>query len=137
MRYQWWQNGHLIGGNSPVLTLHKVGRAQNGTYSVTVTNYTASGNSTISSNAVLKVLVAQLLGLPKLLSAGSFQLTTTDANGGLLALADLANFEAQASTNLLNWVTLPNALSLTNGALLLQDAGPTNYPARYYRILEH
>jgi len=33
----------------------------------------------------------------------------------LLSPSDLANFEAQASTNLVSWATLPNALSLTNG----------------------
>jgi len=36
-----------------------------------------------------------------------------------------------------NWVTLPGALSLTNGVLQLQDSARTNYPARYYRIIEH
>jgi hypothetical protein len=60
-----------------------------------------------------------------------------DADGGLISPTDLANFEAQASTNLLDWGTLTNALSLTNGTLLLQDLDQTNYPARYYRIIEH
>jgi alpha-tubulin suppressor-like RCC1 family protein len=136
-RYQWRQNGNLIGGNSPLLILNNVGRAQNGTYSVTVSNtHILSGSSTVSSNAVLKVLVPQLLGSPKLLPNGSFQLTSTDANGGLLQPSDLANFEVQASTNLVDWVTLPNALSLTNGMLQLQDSG-SNYTTRYYRIIEH
>jgi alpha-tubulin suppressor-like RCC1 family protein len=136
-RYQWRQNGNLVGGNSPLLILNNVGRAQNGTYSVTVSNIILSGGSTVSSNAVLKVLVPQLLGSPKLLPDGSFQLTSTDANGGLLRPSDLANFEAQASTNLVNWTTLPNALSLTNGLLQLQDSGQSNFTARYYRLIEH
>ncbi len=133
LKYQWRQNGNVVGGNSPVLTLSSVGRAQNGTYSVTVTN---AGGSTISSNAVLKVLVPQLLGSPKLLPNGSFQFASTDANGGLLSPSDLANFEAQASTNLVNWATLSGALSLTNGMLQLQD-NASNYTTRYYRIIEH
>jgi len=61
--------------------------------------------------------------------------TSTDANGGQLSPSDLANFEAQASTNLVNWVTLP-CVSLTNGLLQLQDSG-SNYTTRYYRIVEH
>lgn len=134
--YQWRQNGNLLGGAGPLLNLNNVGRAQNGTYFVTVTD-AISGGSTVSSNAVLKVLVPQLIGSPQLLPDGTFRLTSTDADGGLLSPSDLANFEAQASTNLTDWVTLPDALSLTNGMLLLQDAGPTNYPARYYRIIEH
>lgn len=134
LRYQWRQNGNLIGGNGPLFTLANVARAQNGLYTVTVTN---AGGSIVSSNAVLKVLVPQLLGTPMMLSNGTFLLTSTDANGGLLSPADLANFEVQASTNLVNWATLPNALSLTNGMLLLQDGGSSNYTTRYYRIIEH
>ena len=134
LAYQWWQNGtNPVGGDSAMLTLTNASRAQNGIYSVLVTN--ASGGL-FSSNAVLKVLVPQLLGSPKLLPDGSFQLTSTDANGGLLAPSDLANFEVQASTNLVNWVALPGALSLTNGMLQLQDNG-SNYNSRYYRLIEH
>jgi hypothetical protein len=94
LRYQWSQNGHLIGGNSPVLTLNNVGRGQNGNYSVTVTNFSIPNNGIVSSNAVLKVLVPQLLGSPSLLPDGSFHLTSADADGGLLSPSDLANFEA-------------------------------------------
>ena len=78
--YQWRQNGNLISTGYP-LVLFNVGRGQNGNYSVTITGI---GGSTVSSNAVLKVLVPQLLGSPTLLPNGSFQLTSTDANGGLL-----------------------------------------------------
>ena len=60
-----------------------------------------------------------------------------DANGGLLTAANLTNFSAQASTDLVNWVTLPNALSLTNGMLLLQDSSSSNFATRYYRLVEH
>ena len=134
LKYQWRQNGNIVGGNSPTLVLGNVGRAQNGTYFVTVTN---SGGSTVSSNAVLKVLVPQLLGTPTLSPSGTLQFTSTDANGGLLSPSALANFEAQASTNLVDWVPLTNALSLTNGMLQLQDNSGTNWPARYYRLIEH
>ena len=135
--YQWRKDGSLIGGNSPFLVLNNVGRAQDGTYFVTVTNINLPNNSTVSSNAMLKVLVPQLLGTPVLLSDGTLVFTSTDANGGLLSPSDLPNFEAQASTNLVDWVTLPNALSLTNGMLELQDNTRTNWPTRFYRLLEH
>ncbi|MEI9866433.1 MAG: LamG-like jellyroll fold domain-containing protein [Limisphaerales bacterium] len=135
--YQWRQNGNLVGANSSVLTLNNVRRVHNGIYSVTVTNLSLTNNFVISSNAVLKVLVPQLLGTPVILPDGSFQLISKDANGGALKPADLANFEAQTSTNLLDWMTLPDVLSFTNGTLLLQDNGQTNYPTRFYRLLEH
>jgi len=134
LRYQWWQNGNVVGGNSAILTLNNVGRAQSGTYFVTVTN---TGGSVTSSVVNLKVLVPQLLGSPTLSPDGTLLLNSTDANGGLLTTNDLANFEAQGSTNLVNWATLTNALSLTNGILRLQDSNGTNWPSRFYRIIEH
>ena len=134
MNYQWQKNGSPVGLNSPVLTLANVGRAQNGIYSVTVTNLRGAA---ISSNAVVTVKVPQVLGTPALLANGTLQFTSMDVGGGTLTEADLPNFEAQASTNLVDWVTLPNALSLTNGMLQLSDGSSTNYSTRYYRIIEH
>jgi alpha-tubulin suppressor-like RCC1 family protein len=136
LTYQWWHNGTPLANYPvPALTWNNVGRAQDGNYYAIVTD-SLTGLSTVSSNATLKVLVPQHLGTPVLLPDGSLQLTSGDANGGTLSPSDLPNFEAQASTDLVNWVTLPNALSLTNGMLLLQDSG-SNYTARYYRIIEH
>ena len=133
--YQWWWNGtNQVGGNSPLLVLNNVAPAQAGTYSVNVAN---SAGTVVSINAVLTVFSPQRLGTPTLLPNGTLQLTSADAGGGTLLPSDLPRFEAQASTDLVNWVTLPNALSLTNGMLLLQDNSRTNYTTRYYRIIEH
>jgi hypothetical protein len=85
----------------------------------------------------LKVLVPQKLGVPVLLPDGTLQLSSGDADGGLLSASDLANFDAWTSTNLTDWAILPGALGLTNGTLLLQDGATTNRPHRFYRILEH
>jgi hypothetical protein len=49
----------------------------------------------------------------------------------------LTNYDAEASIDLVHWVTLPDALCVTNGLLQLQDLGQTNYPTRYYRIVQH
>ncbi len=86
---------------------------------------------------MLVVRVPQRLGTPTQLSDGTFALTSRDADGGLLATNDVANMELQFSTNLLNWVTLPNSLSLTNDLLLLVDPDSSNRPACFYRIIEH
>jgi hypothetical protein len=131
--FEWQQNGNPVGGNTPVLVMNNVARAQDGTYSVTVTN---AGGATVSTNFFVQVNVPQQLSAPVLLPDGALQFTSTDVGGGTLTPAELPNFEAQASTDLVNWVTLPNALSLTNGMLLLQDNTITNYPARFYRIIE-
>ena len=135
LNYQWLQNGsNVVGGNSSSLNLNGVSRAQNGNYFVVVTN---SGGGVTSSVVNLKVLVPQLLGAPVMQPGGAFQLSSTDANGGLLTPADLANLQAQVSTNLRDWTTLANALTLTNGVLMLQDPAATNAANRFYRILEN
>lgn len=135
LSYQWLQNGsNVVGGNSSSLNLNAVGRAQNGTYLVVVTN---SGGGVTSSVVNLKVLVPQRLAAPAMQPGGAFQLSSTDANGGLLTPADLANLQAQASTNLTDWTTLSNALTLTNGVLMLSDPAATNTANRFYRILEN
>jgi hypothetical protein len=54
-----------------------------------------------------------------------------------LTTSDLPFFAVLASTNLTDWETLQASLVLTNGTLLLQDPSPTNYPMRFYRLLEH
>ena len=135
MRYQWFRNGSPLNSQiSSGLTLLNVARAQSGTYSVIVTN---AGGMAVSSNAVVVVKVPQVLGTPVLLPDGSLQLTSADASGGPLTAANLPNFEAQASSDLVNWTTLPGALGLTNGALQLNDATRTNFATRFYRIIEH
>ncbi|MGA2243795.1 MAG: immunoglobulin domain-containing protein [Verrucomicrobiota bacterium] len=133
--YTWWWNGtNQVGGNSPTLTLAGAARAQDGLYAVTVTN---AAGGVRSSNVVLEVLVPQLLGAPMLLPNGTLQLTSSDLGGGTLLPSELPSFEVQVSSNLVNWAPLPNVLSITNGLLQLQDGTWTNYPARFYRIIEH
>lgn len=131
--YIWWWNGtNALGGNDSTLTLPNVARAQDGAYSVSVTN--ASG-AVLSSNAMLTVLVPQVLGAPGRQPDGSWQLSSSDLGGGALPASAITNFTVQTSTNLVNWAVLPNALSWTNGKLRLQDPG-TNGPLRFYRIIE-
>src|SRR5262249_9056723 len=103
-------------------------------YSVLLSN---SSGTTPSSNATLRVLVPQKLGQPVRLPNGLFTVISGDADGGTLLPSDLPNFEAQTSSNMLNWAVLSNSLSLTNGMLLLTDPGTSSYRYRFYRILEH
>ena len=135
LTYQWLQDGNpLPAGTNATLTLTNATRRNGGTYAVLVSN---PGGGTLSSNAVLKVLVPELLGTPTLLPDGSLSLSAGDIDGGLLLPSDLTNFDAQASTNLLDWQILPDALALTNGRLQLQDTNYLQWPARFYRLVEH
>jgi hypothetical protein len=44
-------------------------------------------------------------------------LTSTVLAAASFQAADLANLEVQVSTNLVDWPTLPGALTLANGAI--------------------
>ena len=95
-----------------------------------------SGGSTPSSNATLVVRSPQEMGPPLRLPGGVMALTSGDADGGPLLPGDLPNFQAQATTNFVDWVALLNCLTVTNGTLLLVDPDSANYPRRFYRIIE-
>ena len=133
--YQWQKNGsNQPGATAASLTLTNVTRLAEGTYLIVVTNSLANLQS---SNAVVRVVAAERLSEPQLLPGQRLQLLFNDADGGaLLSSNDLATFEVQASTDLTDWTIITNALTLTNGSVLFQDS-TSNYPARFYRVLEH
>jgi photosystem II stability/assembly factor-like uncharacterized protein len=135
LSYQWKKNGgNQSGATQPNYTLSNVARVDAGTYSVVVSNSTGS---VLSSNAVVRVLAPERLGSPVQLPGGGLQLLFGDADGGaMLTTNDIATFSVLASTNLVSWTQLTNTLSVTNGLMLFQDT-TTNYPQRFYRILEH
>ncbi|MDW7980708.1 MAG: immunoglobulin domain-containing protein [Verrucomicrobiales bacterium] len=134
LTYQWLKNGtNLPGANSPVLELLNLTRRDAGTYAVMVCN--PSGCVT-SSNAVLTVLVPQRLSAPAVAPDGSFVFTSGDAHSGLLLPEDVARFDVQASTDLIDWANLPGVLEYTNGMLRIRDPWATNYAVRFYRLVE-
>ncbi len=134
LTYIWQKNATPIGSPSTnSLALGNVTRTNSGTYRVVVTN--ALGSAT-SSNAILLVRVPQRLGTPVRLGDGTFTFLSSDGDGGTISAGDLSRFEAQASTNLINWTTLPGALTLTNGSLRFNDLS-SNAPMRFYRIIEN
>jgi alpha-tubulin suppressor-like RCC1 family protein len=134
LTYQWSKDGNVLAaGTSSNYSLFNLTRGNSGIYRVMVTN--VAGNIT-SSNAVLTVHVPQLLSAPILHSDGTITFNSSDADGGPLSSSDLAHLQVQASSNLVDWVTLPNALTLQDGRLQLQDSNATNAPTRYYRLLE-
>jgi hypothetical protein len=135
LAYQWLKGGlELAGATQSRLLLPKVGRCDSGVYAVRVSN---PDGTVLSSNAALCVRVAQRLGAPAILPDGGLSFRSGDADGGSLWAEDLVGFEAQASANLTSWLTLSNALSWTNGLLLLRDPDRANHPRRFYRVLEH
>jgi alpha-tubulin suppressor-like RCC1 family protein len=134
LAYQWFRNGApLTGATGPVLTLAVPTRRDSGLYSVIVTNF---AGSVLSSNALVSVLVPERLTGAAMQLNGTFTFYAGDADGTPLLPSDLAGFSPQTSTNLVDWTPLTNALSLTNGLLFIRDPGASNYPARFYRVVE-
>jgi photosystem II stability/assembly factor-like uncharacterized protein len=136
--YQWKSNSVSIpNANGPTLTIPNAIRADDGIYSVYVTNLYSSIQSGIqSSNALLTVFLSQRFGQPHVLPGNQIQLIFNDADGGaMFTTNDLATFTVLASTNLINWFAITNALSLTNGSAVLLDT-LTNAPQKYYQVLE-
>jgi len=92
-------------------------------------------NHTNSRTAKLDIGGPLRLGNPTVTPDGLFTLTAQDPLA-LLTPSDLPFFQVLASTNLADWETLQATLVLTNGTLLLQDRSPTNFPMRFYRVVE-
>jgi hypothetical protein len=136
--YGWRKDGSVYvnrtNGGIESLIFPNVTRTNSGTYFVIVTNMAGSATS---SNAVLDVHVPELLGMPMILPNGTLTFSATDADGRQISPDLFANFELQASTNLVNWATLPNGLLYSNGTIYIQDSDTTNSVQRFYRIIEN
>ncbi len=133
LTYAWYKDGQPVSNaTSNTLALANVVRADAGVYSVSVSNSVGSA----SSSAALTVQVPQLLSHPRFVPSGAFQLISDYADGWPVSPGELAGFEAQTSSNLVNWVTLPNSLAVSGGSLILQDTSSANQPRRFYRIVQ-
>lgn len=135
LNYQWrWHGMDIPGAVGSTLTLTNVSRDSRGLYSALVWNALGSTNS---REAWLDVVgPVKLLTSPTAVVPGTVGFVATDATSTSLAAADTAWLEVQTSTNLVNWQALSNSLVFTNGALFLQDPAQSNYPARFYRLIE-
>ena len=132
--YQWQkEETNIASATNSLLVLTNLHRHDSGILAVVVTN---AYGSALSSNATLTVRAPQRLLLLPPRPGGSFDLLFGDADGSPLLPGDVANFEVRASTNLVDWLSLPYELTLTNGSLLLQDPESTNVPVRFYRVIE-
>ncbi|HEX5218170.1 MAG TPA: immunoglobulin domain-containing protein [Verrucomicrobiae bacterium] len=76
------------------------------------------------------------LSAPQHLADGSFAFWSIDSGGRQIQPVNLSHIEIQASTNLQDWVVLPGAGTLTNGSLWIRDPSCTNFPQRFYRVIE-
>jgi uncharacterized repeat protein (TIGR01451 family) len=136
LAFQWQKNqANLAGANTATLQLPGVTRADAGTYRLTIANVFGS---ITSSNAALRVLVPQeIQSISK--DAKAAHLWFGDALGG--GLADPANIEVQATTNVLPtntfWTVVSNGtVVVTNGVLRFDDPNPNGASRKFYRVIE-
>lgn len=131
IRYQWQKDGvPIFGATTATLALTDVTRANEGFYSVIVTN---AGATLVSSNAELHILSAQRFDSFQTI-AGSFRLSFGDSTGAALTSNDLPHLSVETSSNLVQWLPFTNELSLTNGRVRFEEL--LNQPSRFYRVLE-
>ena len=135
MSYQWFNTlSNNPVGTSSVLTINPTYRSSSGTYYVVVTN---SVGAIQSSNAVLAVHVPQRIGMPLLQADGTFAIFSQDADQSLFSgTIDTSGFQAQYSSNLVDWWPVLAPLSVTNGVMQFDDADATNASVRFYRVIE-
>jgi hypothetical protein len=78
-----------------------------------------------------------VLSAPRLMLGGGFLFAVGATDGETFQPNKLVGLEVQASTNLVDWAALPDALILTNGVLQIHDLTATNAQMRFYRIIEN
>jgi hypothetical protein len=84
-------------------------------------------NNSIAANALFIINPPILFTSQQFLTNGVFQLGFTGMTGG--------NFVLQATTNFVNWTSLTTNPASTN-LFMFSDPGTTNFPYRFYRILQ-
>lgn len=129
----WVKDGMpLLSATNANLVLTNLTRAHSGIYYLTATN---QNGGTVSSNALLRVIVPQRLGELLYTNAG-FQFLLGDADGSNFTATNLPLIQVQLSSNLIHWDPATNPLIYTNGQLLYRDDSAPQPGRRYYRVIE-
>jgi sugar lactone lactonase YvrE len=125
LTYIWQYNNS---SNYPPSSSSSLITSNAGTYTVTVSNVAG----TMASSAAVLVLTNPPVGAP-----GVFQSITVEGNGTVqfsLSGTSGSTYTLQVSTNLLTtWSNLVT-FTMTNGAIMYNDATAPNFNARFYRL---
>jgi uncharacterized repeat protein (TIGR03806 family) len=99
------------------------------TNSVTLsaTAFQVNSNNSVAASAVFTVLPGIALTSAGFSTNGEFQLGISGMAGG--------NYVLQATTNLINWSSL-STNQASNNFFILFDPNATNFPYRFYRVLQ-
>jgi hypothetical protein len=131
LRFQWFKNESQISGAvSTTLSLSNVRRSNSGAYTFVVTNV---AGAVTSATANLVVHIPQKLTAVN--TNGSPLFKSSDMDGQPLVDLDLSRFFLQTSSNLVQWTTITNGLSYTNGEFHILSPA-LNLDGEFYRVLE-
>lgn len=135
LSFQWMKDGVPLGGaDQATLPLNFGTRLSEGQYSVMVAN---EADSISSSPATVRVLVPQLAGTPRVMPGGRIEFEISDAVAGGLSQTNRLTVEAspELGTEAV-WTPLPGPVQLLGGRLIFSDHSATNFPRRFYRVIE-
>jgi uncharacterized repeat protein (TIGR03803 family) len=131
---KWQLNGNDVpGATNGSLSFASTVRSNAGLYSLVASNFYGTA---ASSNASLVVQIPQVLSSAGVQPDGSVRLTSTYQDAYPLTSVDIPNFTAQASSNLVQWSSLANALTVSNGVFILTDTNTAGVPFRFYRVIQ-
>jgi hypothetical protein len=139
LTYQWHHDGTNIASNGTALALPHVQPSDSGLYSVSISNafgviQTADALLVVTNNPSRIVpIIVPISGI----AGSSFSFSVVNYDSSQLLQEQLNSFELLVSTNLVDWIVLPNSLIWTNGSMLLQDSATSIFKTRFYRVLQH
>ena len=137
LSYQWFKDGIALSeATNSTLIFIAANRSFHGNYSVQISNI--SGSVT-SLNATLHVLIPQHIESPIILGNGRVQLDFQDEYGGGIP-DDFSRLALISTDELLGdntvWTPITSDFTITNGHIMIEDAGATNAAQRFYRVIE-
>ena len=98
-----------------------------GTTVVSANAFETNFDTSVAATAQFILQTNMVLSAPLFLNGGAFQLQFTAATG--------QSYVLQASTNLLNWVPV-STNTPASSPFFWVDPGASNYPARFYRVIQ-
>jgi len=141
LSYQWQLNGtNLPGATDGDLIITNATSANAGNYQAVV-GFNLDDTPYWAGSAPAAITVQPpppapiLLTAPVLQPDGSLTVSANEPGGGSFPLTNSSLFVLQASSDLLNWTSLTNNMTLTNGAIAFSDPVAVSSPARYYRLV--
>jgi hypothetical protein len=142
LSYQWQLDGtNLPGATNGDLIITNATTGNAGNYQAVV-SFSFDGTPYSAGSSVARITVLPppvqtpiLLTAPVLQSNGTFMIAVNTTNGQSFPLTDSSLFVLQASRDLLNWTSLTNSITVTNGAIDFSDPAAASAPTRFYRLL--